>query len=142
AVVRLFAAYGAVHAAPGNRACHWVGIPMIYLGAAGALARASTPLMAAVVAAMMVAWLVLEWRLAILAILVSPVVLLGAMVLPLVPALLVFAAGFGISVAGHVVFEKGGPKSLREGAAGTFVAPLWLLNLAVGLVPESDPSLR
>lgn len=126
----MFAAYSAVHVSRGNRACHVFGIPLIFLTAAGILDHLLSPLAGAVLlAALAGIWLSLEWRLGLLAALAAPAVWAAGLALPLSANVALFVIGNAVPLAGHVLFEKGGPASLREGAFGTLIAPLWLLNL-------------
>lgn len=130
-VERLFADYSAVHVSTGNRVCHVVGIPFIFLGAAGLLDRVSPVAGATLLAGLVLFWLWLDLRLGLLAIAPTVAAFFAGWVLPTAAVAVIFVAGNAIPLAGHLFFEKGGPASLREGAFGTLIAPLWLLNLAL-----------
>ena len=131
---RLFADYSAVHVSRGNRVCHVAGIPLIFLGAAGLLDRLSPIAGAAFLSLLAILWLFLDLRLGLLALLPTALAFAAGLLLPLPVVAALFVLGNAIPLAGHLFFEHGGPASLREGAFGTLIAPLWLLNL---LAPAS-----
>jgi uncharacterized membrane protein YGL010W len=133
-IVKLFADYSAVHVSLGNRVCHVGGIPLIFLGAAGLLDRWSPIAGAAFLGALALLWLFLDLRLGLLALLPTALGFFAGLHLPTLAVGGIFLIGNAVPLAGHLFFEKGGPASLREGAFGTLIAPLWLLNLAAHVI--------
>lgn len=131
--------YGSVHTAPGNRACHWIGIPLIVVAVFGLLARVPvsgavggfTPTLAEL---MLVGALVYYARLdAMLAALMLPVVVplaLAGRALPVWVNVTLFVVGWIFQLVGHSVYEKKSPAFLRN-VAHLLIGPLFLLAKAV-----------
>ena len=130
--------YGAVHTTSGNRACHWIGIPLIVVAIFGVLAR--VPLFDAggftVTGAelMILGALVYYVRLdAALAALMVPVVIpldLAGRALPVWANVALFVIGWIFQLVGHAVYEKKSPAFLRN-VAHLLIGPLFLLAKAV-----------
>jgi len=139
-IEKLFADYSAVHVSRGNRVCHIAGIPFIFLGAAGLLDRASPAMGAVFLASLSLIWILFDVRLGLLALPLTALAFVAALLLPLAAVAALFVVGNAVPLAGHLVWEKGGPASLREGAFGTLIAPLWLLNLAAQIIPAPTPT--
>ena len=133
-IVKLFADYSAGHVSLGNRVCHVGGIPLIFLGAAGLLDRWSPIAGATFLVALALLWLFLDLRLGLLALVPTALAFFAGLYLPTLAVLAIFVLGNAVPLGGHLFFEKGGPASLREGAFGTLIATLWLLNLAAHVV--------
>ncbi len=127
-----FEAYARHHAGRGNRVCHLVGLPCLLIAPVGFAGGAAGMAFLALLAGVYVA---LEWRLGLLFALACPGVWIVASLLPWQANVMVLAAGLVIPIAGHVLFEKAGPRSLQEGLVGTLIAPLWFLNLFARVIP-------
>jgi uncharacterized membrane protein YGL010W len=137
----LFADYASHHQTAGNKALHRLGIPLIMLTLIGMLAR--VPLFTAggfaVDAAMLLVavstlyYLALEWRLALLMLLVSAGFWYAGRILPLWLNLTLFVAGWVLQFVGHSVYEKRRPAFVRN-LIHLLIGPLWILNDVVPVV--------
>lgn len=137
---RLYAEYGEFHRDARNRACHYVGIPLIVGTLIGILARwdllfvGSTGLSAGhllLVASSLV-------YVAIAPAMVLPMLavagFLGALgrALPVEVAALLFVVGWIFQFVGHARYEGRSPAFLRNGMH-LLIGPLWVLERAMGL---------
>jgi len=133
--------YGSVHQAPGNRACHWVGIPLIVIAVLGVLARVPVPLLPGVPLSgaelLLAASLLYYARLdALLAALMIPVVIpldMAGRILPVWANVALFVIGWVFQLVGHAVYEKKSPAFLHN-FVHLLIGPLFLLAKAVGRV--------
>jgi uncharacterized membrane protein YGL010W len=134
-----FADYAAYHGTAGNRACHFVGIPLIVLTVISLLAQVplatlggfTLTLAEVVVAAATVYYLTLDPGLAVLMVLASAAFdLLGRQIPPLL-ALGVFVFGWVLQFVGHYVYEKKSPAFFRN-LTHLLVGPLWILAKVTG----------
>ena len=134
-----FADYASFHGAAGNKACHYVGIPLIVLALLALLAR--VPLFAvggftvtlAEVALVVVTAYYLTLDAALAGIMLGASALLVALGRPLPPglALVLFVLGWVFQFVGHYVYEKRSPAFYRN-LAHLLVGPLWIVAKAVG----------
>ena len=136
----LFADYAAYHRTKGNKWFHRFGIPLIMLTLLGMLARAGVGLggvrvdaaMLLIVAAEVV-YLMLDWRLGAVMLVVSVAFyLLGAWI-PFWIDVALFVLGWILQFLGHSVYEKRSPAFLTN-ALHLLVGPLWILNDVVPVV--------
>jgi uncharacterized membrane protein YGL010W len=131
--------YASSHTTPGNRACHWIGIPMIVTALSGLLSRvplgldiAGVPL---TMAELLFAGAILYYaRLdLVLALLMIPVVIpidaLGRW-LPVWANVALFLVGWVFQLVGHAVYEKKSPAFFRN-LIHLLIGPLFLLAKAV-----------
>jgi len=134
-----FADYASFHGTAGNKACHYVGIPLIVLALLALLAR--VPLFAvggftvtlAEVALVVVTayYLTLDAVLAAIMLAASVgLLMLGRPMLVWVAAAL-FVLGWIFQFIGHYVYEKRSPAFYRN-LAHLLVGPLWIVAKAVG----------
>ncbi len=131
--------YAAFHGTPGNRACHYVGIPLIVLTLFALLAQ--VPLFAlggftVTLAEMLLTlatlyYLTLDLSLAVLMALVSAALLFAGRRIPVPVALVLFILGWILQFVGHYVYEKRSPAFYRN-LAHLLVGPLWILAKATG----------
>ena len=136
----LFADYASYHRTPGNKWFHRFGIPMIMLTLLGMLARVGTHvggvrLDAAmlVIAVAEVVYVMLDWRLGAVMLVISVgFYLLGAW-MPLWLNVALFVLGWILQFLGHSVYEKRSPAFLTN-ALHLLVGPLWILNDVVPVV--------
>lgn len=129
-----FADYAAFHAAPGNRACHMVGIPLIVLTLLALLARvplfsvAGLTLTAAeaLIVLVTVYYLTLDATLGALMLVASAAMAAAGRFLPVAVALALFVFGWILQFVGHYVYEKKSPAFFRN-LTHLLVGPLWIL---------------
>jgi uncharacterized membrane protein YGL010W len=130
--------YASFHAAPGNRACHGVGIPLIMVALFGLLGRVrlgslgELPVTAAelLIATSLVYYVRVD---AVLAALMVPVVLAMDALARFLPVWLLgafFVVGWIFQLVGHVVYEKKSPAFLQN-VVHLLIGPLFLLAKAV-----------
>ena len=134
-----FADYAAFHAAPGNQACHYVGIPLIMLALFALLAR--VPLLHAggvmltlaevLVAAATAYYMTLDVTLAFMMLAASVMLLALARLVPVPAAAALFVLGWIFQFLGHYAYEKRSPAFFRN-VAHLLVGPLWILAKATG----------
>jgi uncharacterized membrane protein YGL010W len=131
--------YARFHRTPGNKACHYVGIPLIVfsllallsnwtLARGGGFSLTGAEVLVAVVT---VYYLTLDPLLAL--VMLSATLLLdwtGRFVPPLV-AIGLFALGWIFQFVGHYVYEKQSPAFYRN-LVHLLVGPLWILARAIG----------
>ena len=127
----LFADYASYHRTSGNKAFHRIGIPLIMLTLLGMLAR--VPVLGPVDAGMLliavaeVVYLILDWRLGALMLIVSAVFYWVGWLLPLWLNVALFVIGWILQFVGHSVYEKRQPAFFKN-ALHLLVGPLWILN--------------
>ena len=134
-----FADYASFHGTTGNKACHYVGIPLIVLALLALLAR--VPLFAvggftvtlAEVALVVVTayYLTLDAVLAAIMLAASVGLLLLGRPMPVWVAAALFILGWIFQFIGHYVYEKRSPAFYRN-LAHLLVGPLWIVAKAVG----------
>ena len=133
----LFADYASYHRTSGNKAFHRIGIPLIMLTLLGMLAR--VPLIGPIDAAMLliavaeVVYLILDWRLGAVMVIVSAVFYWVGWLLPLWLNIALFIVGWILQFVGHSVYEKRQPAFLTN-ALHLLVGPLWILNDLIPVV--------
>jgi len=134
-----FADYASFHGTTGNKACHYVGIPLIVLSVLALLARVPLftlggfPVTLAEVALVLVTayYLTLDVVLAaIMLVAQAGLLLLGRPLSPWVSVGL-FVLGWIFQFIGHYVYEKRSPAFYRN-LAHLLVGPLWIVAKAVG----------
>jgi len=133
----LFADYASYHRTPGNKAFHRIGIPLIMLTLIGMLARVPVvgPVDAAIllIAVAEVIYLILDWRLGAVMLVVSAIFYYVGVLLPLWLNVALFIVGWILQFVGHSVYEKRQPAFLKN-ALHLLVGPLWILNDLVPVV--------
>jgi uncharacterized membrane protein YGL010W len=134
-----FSDYAAFHGTPGNKACHYVGIPLIVLslfGLLGAIPVATVGSFTITVAEIAVVgatayYLTLDTALAALMLAVFVVLDVLGRPIPVAAAAALFVVGWIFQFIGHYVYEKRSPAFYRN-LAHLLVGPLWILAKAVG----------
>src|SRR5687768_4195533 len=134
-----FTDYSAFHRTPGNKACHYVGIPLIVLSLLALLARvplfevgAFTVTAAEVLLlAATVYYLTLDVTLAVTMLLASALMCLLGRALPVSAAVALFVLGWIFQFIGHYVYEKKSPAFARN-LVHLLVGPLWILARVIG----------
>ena len=133
----LFADYASYHRTRGNKAFHRIGIPLIMLTLLGMLARVPVvgPVDAAIllIAVAEVIYLILDWRLGAIMLVVSAAFYYVGVYLPLWLNVALFIIGWILQFVGHSVYEKRQPAFLKN-ALHLLVGPLWILNDLVPVV--------
>ncbi len=133
----LFADYAAYHQTKGNKWFHRFGIPTIMLTLIGMLARVPiAPHVDAAIVLIVIAevvYIILDWRLAALMLIVSAIFYFIGAALPLWLNVALFILGWILQFVGHSVYEKRQPAFLTN-ALHLLVGPLWILNDAVHVV--------
>ena len=134
-----FADYAAFHGTAGNKACHYVGIPLIVLSILALLAR--VPLFpvggftvtAAEVFLVLVTvyYLTLDTVLAVIMLAASAALLALGRPLPVAASVGLFVLGWIFQFVGHYVYEKRSP-AFYKNLAHLLVGPLWIVAKAVG----------
>jgi len=134
-----FADYAAFHGTAGNKACHYVGIPLIVLALLALLARVPlfavggfTVTLAEVALAVVTAYyLTLDAVLAAIMLAASVGLLVLGRPMPVWVAAALFVLGWIFQFIGHYVYEKRAPAFFRN-LAHLLVGPLWIVAKAVG----------
>jgi uncharacterized membrane protein YGL010W len=134
-----FADYAAFHGTPGNKACHYVAVPLIVLTLVALLAQVElatvsgfTVTLAEVVIVLVTAYyLTLDATLALLMLAVSVLFAWGGRFIPPMIALALFAAAWILQFIGHYVYEHKSPAFFRN-VTHLLVGPLWILAKATG----------
>ena len=133
----LFADYASYHRTSGNKAFHRIGIPLIMLSLLGMLARVPVagPVDAAIllIAVAEVVYLILDWRLGAIMLVVSALFYYVGALLPLWLNVALFVIGWILQFVGHSVYEKRQPAFFKN-ALHLLVGPLWILNDLVPVV--------
>ena len=145
----LFADYASHHQTKGNKVCHRIGIPLIVLSLFGMLAR--VPIWRLTIsldfmpgggvrmidAAMLlivlaeIYYLLLEWRLALMMLVVSALFFCVGASLPLWLNIILFVLGWIFQFVGHMRYEHRQPAFFRN-FLHLLIGPLWILN---GVIP-------
>jgi uncharacterized membrane protein YGL010W len=134
-----FADYAAFHGTAGNKACHYVGIPLIVLSILALLARVPlfavggfTVTAAEVFLVLVTAYyLTLDAVLAAIMLAASAALLVVGRPLPVAVSVALFVLGWIFQFVGHYVYEKRSPAFYRN-LAHLLVGPLWIVAKAVG----------
>ena len=134
-----FADYAAFHGTPGNKACHYVGIPLIVLALLALLARVplvelggyNVTLAEVALVAVTAYYLTLDAALAAIMLAASVGLLFLGRPLPVWVSVALFVVGRIFQLIGHYVYEKRSPAFFRN-LAHLLVGPLWIVAKAVG----------
>jgi len=134
-----FADYAAFHGTPGNKACHYVGIPLIVLAVLALLARVplvelggyDVTLAEVALVAVTAYYLTLDAVLAAIMLAASVGLLFLGRPLPVWVSVALFVVGWIFQFIGHYVYEKRSPAFFRN-LAHLLVGPLWIVAKAVG----------
>jgi uncharacterized membrane protein YGL010W len=134
-----FSDYSAFHRTPGNKACHYVGIPLIVLSLFALLARVplfdaggfTVTLAEVVLVAATIYYLTLDAALAVMMLVTSVVLAAAGRMVPLSAAVALFVLGWVFQFVGHYVYEKKAPAFFRN-FAHLLVGPLWILAKVSG----------
>jgi uncharacterized membrane protein YGL010W len=134
-----FSDYAAFHGTPGNRACHYVGIPLIVLSLYSMLSAVplftvgafTVTLAEVLLVGATVFYLTLDVVLAVLMLAISVVSILVGRRIPIGIAVALFVVGWIFQFIGHYVYEKRSPAFYRN-LAHLLVGPLWILAKATG----------
>ncbi len=134
-----FADYAAYHGTPGNKACHYVAVPLIVLTLFALLAQVEiatiggiTVTLAEVVIVLATAYyLTLDAPLALLMLAASVLFAWAGRFIPPMIALALFAAAWVLQFIGHYVYEHRSPAFFRN-LTHLLVGPLWVLAKATG----------
>lgn len=136
----LFADYASYHRTKGNKAFHRLGIPLIMLSLIGMLTFADVvvrgvrvDLAMVLIAASTIYYLAVEWRLAILMLVVSIAMYFAGRAMPFWLNVALFVLGWIFQFIGHSVYEKKQPAFFRN-FVHLLVGPLWILNDLVPVV--------
>ena len=133
---KLFQEYADYHTNSVNLATHYIGLPMGAIAAFGLLSRVElfafagetvTLGLAAVLAFTAVNMLV-EPRLAALALIPAVAFLAIGQVIPVVALVVLLVLGLGIPLWGHIRYEKAWPDTLQRFGRFELVGHLWFLN--------------
>jgi uncharacterized membrane protein YGL010W len=133
-----FSDYAAFHGTPGNKACHYVGIPLIVLSLLALLGAVPlvtlggfTVTLAVVLVALATAYyLSLDATLAVLMLALSALGIAAGRFIPVALAAALFVVGWIFQFVGHYVYEKRSPAFYRN-LAHLLVGPLWILAKAM-----------
>ena len=134
-----FTDYAAFHGTPGNRACHYVGIPLIVLSLFALLSAVpsfamggyTVTLAEVLVLGATVYYLTLDPVLAVWMLAISAASIAVGRHIPVVWAVALFVVGWIFQFVGHYVYEKRAPAFYRN-LAHLLVGPLWILAKATG----------
>jgi uncharacterized membrane protein YGL010W len=134
-----FADYSSFHRTPGNKACHYVGIPLIVLSLLALLARVplfeaggfTVTAAEALVVAATVYYLTLDTALAVVMLAASALMAALGRVLPVPVSIGLFVLGWVFQFVGHYVYEKKSPAFARN-LVHLLVGPLWIAARTIG----------
>lgn len=134
-----FADYASFHGTPGNKACHYVAVPLIVLTLFALLAQVEvatvggfTVTLAEVLILLVTAYyLTLDPPLALLMLAASAALAWAGRFLPPAAAVVLFVAGWILQFIGHYVYEHRSPAFFRN-VTHLLVGPLWILARATG----------
>ncbi len=134
-----FSDYAAFHGTPGNRACHYVGIPLIVLSLFALLSAVplftlggyTVTLAEMLLLAATTYYLTLDPVLAVLMFAISAASIAVGRRIPVAWAVGLFVVGWIFQFVGHYVYEKRAPAFYRN-LAHLLVGPLWILAKATG----------
>ncbi len=134
-----FSDYAAFHGPPGNRACHYVGIPLIVLSLFALLSAVplftlggyTVTLAEMLLLAATTYYLTLDPVLAVLMFAISAASIAVGRRIPVAWAVGLFVVGWIFQFVGHYVYEKRAPAFYRN-LAHLLVGPLWILAKATG----------
>ena len=134
-----FADYAAFHGTPGNKACHYVAVPLIVLTLVALLARVelatvggfTVTLAEAVIVLVTAYYLTLDAPLALLVLGASVLFAWAGRFIPPMTALALFVAAWVLQFIGHYVYEHRSPAFFRN-LTHLLVGPLWVLAKATG----------
>jgi uncharacterized membrane protein YGL010W len=134
---RHFADYAAFHGTAGNRACHYVGIPLIVVAVLSLLGQVplvsflglTVTLAEAVLLLVTVYYVSLDVVLGVLMLAASILLLAMGRVLGLGLAIALFVVGWIFQFVGHCVYERKSPAFYRN-LVHLLVGPLWILAKA------------
>ena len=133
----LFGDYANYHQTKGNKWFHRFGIPLIMLTLLGMLARVPiaphVDVAIALVIVSEIVYVILDWRLAALMLVVSAAFYFAGAALPFWINVALFIVGWIFQFVGHSVYEKRQPAFLTN-AMHLLVGPLWILNDIVHVV--------
>ena len=132
-----FSDYAAFHGTPGNKACHYVGIPLIVLSLFAMLSAVplftvggfTVTLAVVLLLGATAYYLTLDPVLAALMFAISAASIAVGQHIPVVWALVLFVVGWIFQFVGHYVYEKRSPAFYRN-LAHLLVGPLWILAKA------------
>lgn len=132
-----FADYGSFHSTPGNKACHTIGIPLIYFSVIALLAHVplvrfesfAVTLAEPVILAVTVYYLRLDAALGVTMLVVSAVMAVVGRFVTVPAALVLFVVGWALQFVGHYVYEKKSP-AFFQNVTHLLVGPLWILAKA------------
>jgi uncharacterized membrane protein YGL010W len=132
-----FSDYAAFHGTPGNRACHYVGIPLIVVSLYAmlhavplfAIGGFTVTLAEVLLLAATAYYLSLDLTLAALMLVLSAASIAIGQWIPLGVAVALFVVGWIFQFVGHYVYEKRSPAFYRN-LAHLLVGPLWILAKA------------
>ena len=134
-----FADYATFHGTPGNRACHYVAVPLIVLTLVALLAQVpiatmggfTVTLAEVVIVLVTVYYLTLDITLALLMLAASILFAWAGRYIPPAIALALFVAAWVLQFIGHYVYEHRSPAFFRN-LTHLLVGPLWVLAKATG----------
>lgn len=140
-IEQLFADYASYHQTRGNKFFHRLGIPLIMFTLIGMLTTVTLGDVATIrldAAMILIAiatayYFVLEWRLAIVMIVVSIVFYFVSAAVPFSINVAGFILGWIFQFIGHKAYEHRNPAFFRN-FVHLLVGPLWILNDVVPLV--------
>jgi len=122
----LFSDYAAYHQTAGNKACHYVGIPLIVFTGLGMLSYASAAAPVTVAALSVVYYLTLSGRLSVAMAAALLVMCAVASRVPIQVHLAGFIVGWIFQFVGHYVYEKRSPAFYRN-LQHLLIGPLWVV---------------
>ena len=134
-----FADYAAFHRTPGNKACHFVGIPLIVLSLFALLAQVplaevggfTVTLAEVLLLGATLYYLTLDAGLALMMLAASALLAAAGRALSPGVALGLFVLGWVLQFVGHYVYEKKSPAFFRN-VTHLMVGPLWILAKVSG----------
>jgi uncharacterized membrane protein YGL010W len=134
-----FADYGSFHVTPGNKACHCVGIPLIFFAVIALVSHVSlfrlggftVTLAEPVILAITLYYVRLDAALAAMMLLLSAALAAAGRFVPVAVAVGLFVVGWVLQLVGHYIYEKKSPAFFRN-VTHLLVGPLWIVAKATG----------
>lgn len=134
-----FADYGSFHATPGNKACHSVGIPLIFFAVIALVSHVSlfrlggftVTLAEPVILAITLYYVRLDAALAAMMLILSAALAAAGRYVSVPVAVGLFVLGWVLQFVGHYVYEKKSPAFFRN-VTHLLVGPLWIVAKATG----------
>jgi uncharacterized membrane protein YGL010W len=149
-LMMFFQDYEGFHRTPGNKACHYVGIPLIFVAIQGLMSRVAVPVIYSpaflapfggltlglfVSLAVMVWYFTVDWKVAIPFSILMLITLVLSVQIPVWGLWGMFIGGWIVQYVGHYVYEKKSP-AFYTNLEHLLVGPLWIFARLIGYISK------